>query len=75
MAAVLKNFAVNGKVLVVTDTVDETILRASNNIPGLTVTNVDVINVYELAANGKCIVTKAAVEKLNAKYGAEEVAE
>lgn len=75
MADVLKNFAVNGKVLVVTDTVDETILRASNNIPGLTVTNVDVINVYELAANGKCIVTKAAVEKLNAKYGAEEVAE
>ena len=61
--------------MVVTDADDEKVLRASGNIPGLTVTNVDLVNVYELAANGKCIVTKAAVEKLNAKYGAEEVAE
>ena len=75
MAAVLKNFAVNGKVLVVTDADDEKVLRASGNIPGLTVTNVDLVNVYELAANGKCIVTKAAVEKLDAKYGVDDAEE
>ena len=75
MAAVLKNFAVNGKVLVVTDADDEKVLRASGNIPGLTVTNVDLVNVYELAANGKCIVTKAAIEKLDAKYGVDDAEE
>lgn len=74
MAAVIKNFGVAGKVLVVTDADDEKVLRASGNIPGVTVANVDLVNVYELAANAKCLVTKAAVEKLNAKY-AEEASE
>lgn len=74
MAAVIKNFGVAGKVLVVTDVDDEKVLRASGNIPGVTVANVDLVNVYELAANAKCLVTKAAVEKLNAKY-AEEASE
>lgn len=75
MADILKKFGTSGKVLVVTDTDDVKVLRASGNIPGLTVSNVDLVNVYELAANAKCFVTKAAVEKLNAKYGAEEVTE
>ena len=75
MAQFLNNFEVKGKVLVVTDGDDAKVLRASGNIPGLTVSDVELVNVYELAANAKCIVTKAAVEKLNAKYGAEEVTE
>lgn len=75
MATVLKNFNIDSKVLLVVSENDETILRASANIGNLTVINADLVNVYDLAANAKCIVTKAAVEKLEKAYNYEEVAE
>lgn len=75
MAAILKNFGIESKVLLVVSENDETILRASANIENLTVINADLVNVYDLAANAKCIVTKAAVEKLEKAYNLEEVAE
>ncbi len=75
MATVLKNFNIDSKVLLVVSENDETILRASANIENLTVINADLVNVYDLAANAKCIVTKAAVEKLEKAYNYEEVAE
>lgn len=75
MAAVLKNFGIESKVLLIVSENDENVLRASANIPNLTVINADLVNVYDLAANAKCIVTKAAVEKLEKAYNCEEVAE
>lgn len=75
MAAVLKNFGIESKVLLIVSESDETVLRASANIANLTVINADLVNVYDLAANAKCIVTKAAVEKLEKAYNLEEVAE
>lgn len=75
MAAILKNFEIESKVLLVVSENDESILRASANIQNLTVINADLVNVYDLAANAKCIVTKAAVEKLEKAYNNEEVAE
>ena len=75
MAAVLKNFGIESRVLLVVSENDENVLRASANIPNLTVINADLVNVYDLAANAKCIVTKAAVEKLEKAYNCEEVAE
>lgn len=75
MAAILKNFGIESRVLLVVSENDENILRASANIPNLTVINADLVNVYDLAANAKCIVTKAAVEKLEKAYNCEEVAE
>lgn len=75
MAAVLKNFGIESRVLLIVSESDETVLRASANIANLTVINADLVNVYDLAANAKCIVTKAAVEKLEKAYNLEEVAE
>ncbi len=75
MAAILKNFGIESRVLLVVAENDETILRASANIENLTVINADLVNVYDLAANAKCVVTKAAVEKLEKAYNLEEVAE
>lgn len=75
MATVLKNFNIDGKVLLIVSENDENILRASANIENLTVINADLVNVYDLAANAKCVVTKAAVEKLEEAYNYEEVAE
>ncbi len=75
MATVLKNFGIESKVLLIVSENDETVLRASANIANLTVINADLVNVYDLAANAKCIVTKAAVEKLEKAYNLEEVAE
>ncbi|HIU82139.1 MAG TPA: 50S ribosomal protein L4 [Candidatus Ornithoclostridium faecavium] len=75
MATVLKNFGIESRVLLIVSESDETVLRASANIANLTVINADLVNVYDLAANAKCIVTKAAVEKLEKAYNLEEVAE
>ena len=75
MAAVLKNFGIESRVLLIVSENDENVLRASATIPNLTVINADLVNVYDLAANAKCIVTKAAVEKLEKAYNCEEVAE
>lgn len=75
MAGVLKNFGIESRVLLIVSENDENVLRASANIPNLTVINADLVNVYDLAANAKCIVTKAAVEKLEKAYNCEEVAE
>lgn len=75
IAEMLKSFKIDGKVLLVVAENDESVLRACANIANLTVINADLVNVYDLAANAKCVVTKAAVAKLEEAYNCEEVAE
>ena len=64
IAQMLKAFAIDKKVLIVTAGVDAAVVRACANIPTVKVIEAELVNVYELAANAKCIVTRAAVEKL-----------
>lgn len=66
--SVLDSFNVKGKVLVVVDNYSEDILRASRNIPNITLTTAEMINVYDLVANAKCIITEDAVKKLEEVY-------
>lgn len=68
VANMLKAFNINGKVLVVTDKDDQSVLRACANIQAVTVANADLVSVYELVANSNCIITKAAVQKLEEVY-------
>lgn len=68
IAQMLKSFDIKGKVLLVTAGDDETILRACANIENLTVVNADLVNVYDLAANTKCIATVDAIKKLEEVY-------
>lgn len=67
-AQMLKAFDIKGRVIVLTDKDDETVLRACANIQNVTVCNVELINVYDLVANADCIATQAAIRKLEEVY-------
>lgn len=66
--AVLDSFKIYSKVLVVVNEYNEDILRATRNIPYLTLTTAELINVYDLVANAKCIMTEEAVKKIEEVY-------
>ena len=68
MAAVLKNLGVEKKALVVTEAVNGTVVRASNNIPTVKTTEVGTLNVYDIVNAEKAIVTKAAIAKIEEVY-------
>ena len=71
-AAVLKAFEMDGRTLVVIAGEDEKLLRATNNIPTVTLIDSALINVYDIVVNNKCLVTKAAMEAIDKAYGEEE---
>ena len=58
------------KTLIVTDAVDEKIVKSFANIPTATTTLSGTINVYEILNAEKVIITEAAVKKLEEVYGA-----
>ena len=58
------------KTLIVTDAVDEKIIKSFANIPTATTTLSGTINVYEILNAEKVIITEAAVKKLEEVYGA-----
>lgn len=66
--AVLDSFKINSKVLMVVNEYSEEIMRAARNIPYLTLTTAELINVYDLVANAKCIMTEEAVKKIEEVY-------
>ena len=58
------------KTLIVTEAVDEKIIKSCANIPTATTTLSGTINVYEILNAEKVIITEAAVKKLEEVYGA-----
>jgi large subunit ribosomal protein L4 len=67
-AAVLKKLGVaDGSALVVTETVDENLKRASRNLPGVAVERADSVNTYELLRFAKIVATKSALAVLQAR--------
>ena len=68
IANMLNSLNIDSKVLVVMGKDDEAVLRACKNIQNVTVINADLINVYDLAANTKCIATVDAIKKLEEVY-------
>ena len=68
IANMLKSLDINSNVLVVMAKDDEAVLRACQNLQNVTVINADLINVYDLAANTKCIATVDAIKKLEEVY-------
>ena len=71
VANMLKNLNVKERALVVIANDDKSVQIASNNIANVTVTTADLLNVYDLAANTKCIMTVDAIKMLEKKL--EEV--
>lgn len=66
--AILDAFKVEKRVLFVLDTLNEDVLRASNNIPNVNVTYSDVLNTYDIVSNSKVYITKDAIKKIEEAY-------
>ncbi|CCY04875.1 MAG: 50S ribosomal protein L4 [Eubacteriales bacterium] len=64
VANILKALELNKKTLLVVAEDNKDLLRASRNIADLQVINADLINVYDVVRSNKCVVTKAAAEKI-----------
>lgn len=68
MTKVLSALGVNRKALVLVAQKDEALLRASRNIPGVTVALVNTINVYEILRHDAFILTQDAVRQAEEVY-------
>ena len=68
MAEVLKNLGAEKKALLVLGGKDESVIRASKNIPTVKDAYVNTINVYDLLNAEKIIVLKAAMEGIQEVY-------
>ena len=67
-ANILEKFKVEKNVEFVLADVDQTILRAANNIPNVKVTYSAVLNTYDIVANSKLYITKEAIKKIEEAY-------
>ncbi len=68
MAQVLKNLKIEKSVVFVTKEKDELVMRASNNIANVEVTNASVLNVYDIVSNDKVVLTQDAAKYLEEAY-------
>lgn len=64
MADMLEAFKFNRKTIIVLDKNNEEVLRAGANIPFLTITTADLLNVGEIVANKNVVFSKSAIKKL-----------
>ena len=64
MAAFVKALGLNKTALVVMDNDDINVIRAAANLPKLETLPVAQLSTYEVVANSKVVMTKAAVEKI-----------
>ena len=63
MVAILDALKVNDKALIVTNEKDENVIRSANNLQKVKVITVGEVNVLDIVAHDKLILTKAAAEK------------
>lgn len=64
MQKVLNNFKFDRSTVLVIDGANENVLRASNNIPTLSVVEASLLNTYEVVANKNLLITESAIKKL-----------
>ena len=60
----LNKLGVEGKALVITENVDEVIVKSARNIPGVTSTTATIISPYTVLNNRALIVDQAALKKI-----------
>lgn len=73
-AMMLQAFNIKSKVLVVVEDDNQTVMRACANIENVTVITASLVNVYDIAANAKCIITKEAIKLIEEQYNPKEEA-
>ena len=64
----LKNINVSGKALVITETVDEKVVKSARNIEGVSTTIATILSPYMILNNRKLVVSKAALAKIEEVY-------
>ena len=64
----LTKIGVEGKVLVVTENVDEVVVKSARNIAGVTTTIASILSPYMILTSGKMVVDKAALAKIEEVY-------
>lgn len=69
MAAFKKALGLEKTAVVVMDDNNEKVILAARNIKGLSTLPVAQVSTYEIVANNKVVMTKAAVEKIEEVYG------
>lgn len=73
MVQFMQAFNLEKRTLVVMDTQDNNVILASRNIQKLQTLPVAQISTYEVVANQKIVLTKAAIEQMDVVYNAKEV--
>ena len=68
MIKVLDAIGAQKKPLIVLDTVDQTVIKSTNNIPGAKTTQINNLTVYDIVNAGKLVVVKDAVSKIEEVY-------
>ena len=64
----LTKLGVEGKALVVTENVDEKVVKSARNIAGITTTIATILSPYMILNNRKLVVSKAALAKIEEVY-------
>ena len=64
----LTKIGVEGKALVVTENVDEVVVKSARNIAGVTTTIASILSPYMILTSGKMVVDKAALAKIEEGY-------
>ena len=69
MAAFQKALNLDKTAIIYMDTADEKVILAARNLERLETLPVEQLSVYEVVANAKVVLTKAAVKKIEEAYG------
>lgn len=64
VANTVENLKLNGSVIFVVEEYDESAVRATRNIPTVSLAEVRQLNVYEVVANKYVVITKSAIQKI-----------
>ena len=64
----LQKIGVEKKALVITENVDEKVVKSARNIEGVTTTIATILSPYMILTNGKLVVDKAALAKIEEVY-------
>lgn len=70
MKKALDDLKVNKSALLVVKGNDENVVRASNNIPKVSVCDSDLLNVYQIVATNKLVISQDAIKSIEEAYKA-----
>ncbi len=60
----MENAGVTGKALIITENVDEKVIKSARNLPGVEITTATILSPYGILCGGTLVVDKAAVQKI-----------